>query len=291
MTKKKTTIVDEKTLATFALERASPTVKSTVILAILAKRVVNIENTLEELYRSDFWNKIRGDNGEFNKKAAEALLLAENATATAAAVNTLGERLSNTVDVLTQKFNAIKAAKDGPPGKHGKDGGQGPVGPAPDHEVKGAKVRFKKPDGKWGAWLEAPQGEPGKNGGIVMVKAGGGSSGTDLAKLLPGNESAEPAAVAVLQGGQWVSLPWAAFTALAGTGDTSQARRIDFVGDSILYRGEAAPGTADSAPAWRIKRIEFTPGPDGKQDVSETWAGGTADFVHAWTDHETLEYL
>lgn len=227
------------------------------------------------------------------KKVNDALTTAENASTVAAVVNALGEKLSNAVDQLTERVNAVQDGKDGAPGKPGapgKDGERGPAGPAPDHEISGSKIRFKKPDGKWGKWLEAPQGEPGKDGGIVMVR-GGGSSGTDLAALLPGAEGTEPAAIAVLQGGQWVRLPWSAFMALAGTGDTSHARRLDFVEDTVIYRGEAAPGTADNTAAWRIKRIEFTPGPDGKQDVTETWAGGTAEYLRAWTDRETLEYL
>jgi hypothetical protein len=233
--------------------------------------------------------------GKQRKRISDALTTAENAAAIAAGVNALGERLGAAVDVLTDKVNAVKDGKDGAPGKPGKpgkDGERGPAGPVPEHEVSGHKIRFKNPDGKWGAWLEPPAGKDGKDGkdyGTVVIR-GGGSSGTDLAALLPGNESAEPAAIAVLQGGQWVRMPWGAFMALAGSGDTSHARRIDFVGESILFKGEAAPGTADTAPAWRIKRIEFTPGPDGQQDVSETWAGGTADFVHAWTDRETLNF-
>lgn len=228
------------------------------------------------------------------KKVNDALATAENAATAASVINVLGEKLSNAVDQLTQKVNAVKDGKDGAPGqpgKAGKAGERGPAGPTPEHEVSGSKIRFKQPDGKWGKWVEAPQGDPGKDGGIVMIKAGGVSSGTDLAALLPGNENTEPAAIAVLQGGQWVKLPWTALTALVGSGDSQHARRIDFVGDTVIYKGEAAPGTADTTPAWRINRIVFTPTPDGKQDVSETWAGGTADFVHAWTDRETLEYL
>lgn len=226
------------------------------------------------------------------KRLSDALVTAENAAAMAAGVNALGERLGNAVDTMAEKVKAIKDGKDGAPGKPGKNGERGPAGPAPEHQVDGAKVRFKKPDGKWGAWIQAPKGEPGEPGGVVMIRGGGsGSSGTDLAKLLPGAEGTEPAAVAVLQGGQWVSLPWAAFTALAGTGDTPQGRRVDFVGDTIIYRGESAPGTDDSAPAWRIKKIIFTPGLDGKQDVSETWAGGNADYVNAWTDRATLNFF
>ena len=33
-------------------------------------------------------------------------------------------------------------------------GEQGEKGDAPDHEVEGVKIRFKKPDGTWGDWLD-----------------------------------------------------------------------------------------------------------------------------------------
>ena len=68
--------------------------------------------------------------------------------------------------------------------------------------------------------------------------------------------------------------------------DMIYSRRVDFEGDTI-YRGEARVGSAESASVWRIRKIEVSP-IDG--DVSETWAGGTAEFVHAWDDRLTLEY-
>lgn len=63
------------------------------------------------------------------------------------------------------------------------------------------------------------------------------------------------------------------------------AKRTDFVGADIIYKGEAAPGTTDSQALWRIKRIEFI-----GEDVKETWAGGTASFSNSWTDRTTLNY-
>lgn len=65
------------------------------------------------------------------------------------------------------------------------------------------------------------------------------------------------------------------------------ARREDFVGDTLLYRGEAAPGALDTSPVWKIKRIEFLEG----GDVRTKFAGGTADFVHTWADRASLEYV
>lgn len=69
--------------------------------------------------------------------------------------------------------------------------------------------------------------------------------------------------------------------------DMPYAKRVDFITDSLLYRGEAAPGSATSDPVWRIRRI--TIGGDG--DVTEEWAGGTAGFSHAWDDRASLSYV
>ena len=56
------------------------------------------------------------------------------------------------------------------------------------------------------------------------------------------------------------------------------AKRVDMVSDNLLYRGEAAVGSTTSAAAWRVRRI--TIGVDG--DVTEEWAGGTANFDKTW---------
>lgn len=68
--------------------------------------------------------------------------------------------------------------------------------------------------------------------------------------------------------------------------DILYSKRVDMVSDSVIYRGEAAVGSSESAAVWRVRKITFAP--DG--DVTETWANGTADFVHAWTGHLTFTY-
>lgn len=173
----------------------------------------------------------------------------------------------------------------------GDPGPQGDTGPAPKHEWQGTKLRFQKPDGKWGKLTDL-KGDAGKDGtaGRTVVVARGGSSGTDLASLTPGNTNAEPTGLVVFQGGKAVNLPWPAFIqTIAGAVDvgTEMARRTDFVGEILMYRGEAAPGTAETAAAWRIKRVMFSP--DG--DITETFASGNADFINAWSDRATLEYI
>lgn len=168
----------------------------------------------------------------------------------------------------------------------------GKTGNAPEHEVSGGKIRFKNSDGTWGKWVTAPKGEPGKpgkDGGIIVIRSGGSSSGVDLSALPGGDANAEPASIPVMQGGRLVNLPWSGFlSVITGALDTGSdhARREDFASETVLYRGEAAPGTAEDAAAWKIRRVEFFP--DG--DVTTTFAAGNAEFVHVWADRAALQY-
>lgn len=64
------------------------------------------------------------------------------------------------------------------------------------------------------------------------------------------------------------------------------SKRIDFVTDDEIYRGEAQVGTAESSTTWRIRKILIAA--DG--DISEKWAGGTAAFDKAWNLRSTYNY-
>lgn len=64
------------------------------------------------------------------------------------------------------------------------------------------------------------------------------------------------------------------------------SKRVDFVSDNLLYKGEANAGSLESANVWRIRRIEI--GVDG--DVTETFADGNSNFDNAWTDRLTKVY-
>jgi hypothetical protein len=54
---------------------------------------------------------------------------------------------------------------------------------------------------------------------------------------------------------------------------------------SFTYVGEATPGSATSAAAWRIKRIE-----DVNGDLEIRFANATADFDKIWDDRATYTY-
>jgi hypothetical protein len=64
------------------------------------------------------------------------------------------------------------------------------------------------------------------------------------------------------------------------------SKRIDFVGEEIIYRGEAVVGTGEGVALWRIRKIVLSA--DG--DVAETWAGGTAAFDKTWNLRTTYNY-
>lgn len=68
--------------------------------------------------------------------------------------------------------------------------------------------------------------------------------------------------------------------------DMVYSKRVDFVTDNELYKAEAVVGTAESSPAWRVRKIII--GNDG--DVSETWASGTALFDKVWTARTSYIY-
>ena len=64
------------------------------------------------------------------------------------------------------------------------------------------------------------------------------------------------------------------------------AKRTDFVGENIIYRGEAVVGSPTSSSVWRIRRI--TIGVDG--DVTEEWVEGSSNFSFVWNDRTTYNF-
>ena len=165
----------------------------------------------------------------------------------------------------------------------GDKGDKGETGPMPDHQWKGTKLRFQKQDGEWGKFVEL-KGKPGEDGKKVVVMGGGGNgfNPTTLGELPGGVLSSD--FLLIERNGTAYRVP---VSAISGGEEVALSKRIDFISESLFYRGEAAPGASDSASVWRIKRIEFSP--DG--DVTEKWAGGTADFDKTWDDRSTLNYI
>ena len=69
--------------------------------------------------------------------------------------------------------------------------------------------------------------------------------------------------------------------------DMVYAKRIDFLDENTIYRGEAPVGTSDSSPNWRIRLVNSAE--DGH--VSERWASGNANFDKVWADRASYTYL
>jgi len=65
------------------------------------------------------------------------------------------------------------------------------------------------------------------------------------------------------------------------------AVRIDEEG-SIIYIGEAIPGTLNAANDWRIQRVTFTV--PGEADADIEWAAGASLFDQIWDDRVSLVY-
>lgn len=64
------------------------------------------------------------------------------------------------------------------------------------------------------------------------------------------------------------------------------SKRIDFISENELYKGEAAVGSSEASPLWRIRKVVIAV----DNDVSETWASGTADFDKIWANRAALVY-
>lgn len=64
------------------------------------------------------------------------------------------------------------------------------------------------------------------------------------------------------------------------------AERIDFVGEDIIYKGEAHPGSLEDEPKWRICKVTFV-----GEDMVKEWANGEDTFNNMWSSHLTLTYI
>lgn len=68
--------------------------------------------------------------------------------------------------------------------------------------------------------------------------------------------------------------------------DVPYAKRIDWISDTVLYKGEAAVGAATSAAAWRLQRITIA----SDDDVTVEWADGEAAFTKVYDNRASYTY-
>lgn len=71
----------------------------------------------------------------------------------------------------------------------------------------------------------------------------------------------------------------------SGSNISNYAVRIDQVDASTIYRGEAAPGSAEGSSSWRLQKVVIS-----GEDITITWAGGNANFNKIWTDRLSYSY-
>ena len=65
-------------------------------------------------------------------------------------------------------------------------------------------------------------------------------------------------------------------------------KRVDFIDENLLYRGEAEPGIFTTQGFWRIRKISISAIDD---DIVEIWADGNDNFDKIWDDHLSYQYI
>jgi len=68
--------------------------------------------------------------------------------------------------------------------------------------------------------------------------------------------------------------------------DTPFTTAIEYSGDNAIYVGEAEPGSAKSAAAWRIKKITYS----GSNPTDIQWAEGNGNFNKIWNNRAGYSY-
>jgi hypothetical protein len=74
------------------------------------------------------------------------------------------------------------------------------------------------------------------------------------------------------------------------TTTTVYSKNVDMAvsgSDDIIYKGYAVPGTATSAPAWRISKLTI----NSQGDVVTQWADGNSNFDNVWDNRGSLSYV
>lgn len=68
--------------------------------------------------------------------------------------------------------------------------------------------------------------------------------------------------------------------------DTIYSVRVDDVSSTVTYVGEASLGASESAPLWRIKKLETV-----GSVFKITWADGNQSFDNVWDNRTVLTYV
>jgi hypothetical protein len=64
------------------------------------------------------------------------------------------------------------------------------------------------------------------------------------------------------------------------------SKRIDFISDNEMYKAEAAVGSPENSPVWRIRKVTLAT----DNDVAELWANGSAAYDKRWDNRASYTY-
>lgn len=138
----------------------------------------------------------------------------------------------------------------------GDKGEKGDAGPMPSHEWKGTRLRFEKPDGTWGEFVElrGKAGKNGKDGGVAVIGGGSASAGSGGTAFNPASLPVLPSGVLstdfliLERGGVAYRVSIEALQAiLGGGGIPANAARVN--GDPVTVNGQVVTVTASEMPA------------------------------------------
>lgn len=149
------------------------------LLALTAQKIKGLRELLNKALidfarERDLNAEMREALASLDERLALERVQDQDASSSALAALQRGtEGLSRTLVDLGLKVDALGRVqmRDGRDGEDGKDGERGPM---PDHEWKGTSLRFQKPDGTWGKFVDL-KGPPGARG-----LSGGGGGGVGI---------------------------------------------------------------------------------------------------------------
>jgi hypothetical protein len=166
-----------------------------------------------------------------------------------------------------------KIGKAGIQGATGKTGPQGPQGPPGPRGPKGDRG-FQGEQGPRGFRGEAgPSPEHRWTGTALQFKKPDGSWGKQV--NLKGDRGVSG------EGG------FMGLTAIIGEDSVEYDLELNEISPTVMYVGEALPGSLTSAAVWRVKKITQIPG-GGLNDLSKAWEGGSSAFDKVWDVYAVL---
>lgn len=177
--------------------------------------------------------------------------------------------------------------KQGKQGKQGPQGEKGDTGETPDVDLEPIKKELQKTYDKFSTQINKDFQK--FKGTVISTSSGGGS-----VRILD-NDDVEFKRVHQVDGNailifdstkqKFVSESLeSVLQRLRIDLEIQYDRLVDTDGD-YTYIGEATPGSARDAAAWRIKRVY-----EIGDDIEIVWADNTADFEKVWDNRATYEY-